>query len=162
MKRVLVLVSVLGLCVSVVGCGSDPREGLVAATVNDLGNAATKVANIKAKIEDAVKKTEAGKTPDFKEAILEVDALKKIAKEMQELKMKTESLKDKTTEEERKALADQYREQVANVVERLSKTRKELIEAIASVESQHKDAFKPVRDKLVEAEGEFEAISRQR
>ncbi len=109
MKRLLVMTIALGMCVSLVGCGSDPREGLVAATIQEVEAAATKVSNIRNKIDDAVKKTETGKTPDFKEALLEIDGLKKIAKLMQELKVKADALKDKTTEEERKELTDKNR-----------------------------------------------------
>lgn len=61
MKRVLVLAAALGMALNLVGCSSDPREGLVAAAVTDVDNAATKVTNIKVKIEDAVKKAEPGK-----------------------------------------------------------------------------------------------------
>jgi ribosome recycling factor len=162
MKRVLVLMGALLIAVAVPGCGSDPREGLVDATAGDVETAATKVTNIRMKIEDAVKKTEAGKTPDFKEALLEVDALKRIAKEMQEFKIKADALKDKTTEEERKDLADKIKPRLNNAIERVAKAKKELNETMAAVEAQHKDALKTVREKLAEADGEFEAISRAR
>ncbi len=105
--------------------------------------------------------TETGKTPDFKEAILEVDALKKIAKELQELKMKADALKDKTTEEERKKLAEEFSGKVNSAIERLSKSKKELNDTMVAVDAQYKDALKGVREKLIEADGEFEAISRR-
>jgi PBP1b-binding outer membrane lipoprotein LpoB len=162
MKRVLMLVGALLMAMTIMGCASDPREGLVDATAGDVETAATKVTNIKLKIEEAVKKTETGKTPDFKEAILEVEALKRIAKEMQDFKIKADALKDKTTEEERKDLADKIKTRLNNAMERVAKAKKELNETMAAVEAQHKDALKTVREKLIEADGEFEAISRQR
>jgi predicted ribosome quality control (RQC) complex YloA/Tae2 family protein len=157
MNRFLTLTGVLLLCVPLVGCTSDPREGLVDNTVRNLDSAASKVASIKSRIEEALKKTETGKTPDFKEAILEVDALKKIAKEMQELKMKSDALKDKTTEEERKELASKFQAPLNSAIERIAKYRKELSDTMA----QHKDVLKEVQTKLAEAEGEFEAIARR-
>lgn len=147
-------------CLTLVGCGSDPREGLVAAAVGDLDSAATKVQNIKNKVDDAVKKS-SGKAPEFKEAIAEVDALKKIAKDMQELKLRADALAGKTTEEERKDLTDKYKVQLNQAITRLTKARNELKASIVAAETQDKDAVKPLRDKLEEAEGEFEAISRR-
>ncbi len=159
MKRVLVLAAALGMALNLVGCSSDPREGLVAAAVTDVDNAATKVTNIKVKIEDAVKKAEPGKAPDFKEALLEVDALKKIAKEMQELKMKADALKDKTTEDQKKELSDTFKIRLNTANERVAKAKKELNDTLVAAEAQRKDALKSVRDKLAEADGEFESIS---
>ena len=161
MKRLLVMTIALGMGVSLVGCGSDPREGLVAATIQEVEAAATKVSNIRNKIDDAVKKTETGKTPDFKEALLEIDGLKKIAKLMQELKVKADALKDKTTEEERKELTDKNRLPLNKANERVAEARAKLNETLAAAEAQHKDALKTVREKLTEADAEFEAISRQ-
>ena len=162
MKRALVFVGALSMAATLVGCGSDPREGLVAVALGDVENAATKVTNIKAKIEEAVKKTEVGKTPDFKEALLEVDALKKVAKEMQKHKMEADTLKDKTTEEERKDLTEKFRSRVNSAIDRAAKAKKELNDTMVAVETQHKEGLKIVREKLAEADGEFEAISRQR
>src|ERR1022692_2695668 len=155
MKRLLVSSLALGMCLALVGCGSDPREGLVNGTVEKLQNAATKVANINKKIEEAVKKTESGKTPDFKEAILEVESLKNLAKEMQRLKTETEALKEKTPEEEQRALRDKIRGPLNDAIERLSKAKKDLNDTLVAVDKDHKDALKPVREKLTEAEGEF-------
>ena len=160
MKRVLPALGAMIMCGVMIGCGSDPREGLVDAAVVGVETGATKVMNIKNKIEDAVKKTETGKTPDFKEALLEVDALKKIAKEMQDLKIKADALKDKTNEEERKDLADRIKPRLNSAIDRVVKAKKELNETMVAVEAQHKDALKTVREKLAEADGEFEAISR--
>ena len=161
MNRLLVLTVALGMCVTMVGCGSDPREGLVAATIQEVEAAATKVANIRTKIDDAVKKTETGKVPDFKEVLVEVDGLKKIAKLMQELKAKADVLKDKTTDEERKDLTEKNRVPLNKANERVAEARAKLNETMAAVEAQHKDALKTVREKLIEADAEFEAISRQ-
>jgi len=156
------LIVALGICSTLAGCGSDPREGLTSVTVHLINEAATKVTTLKGKIEDAVKKTESGKTPDFKDALAEVDALKKIAKEMQGKKMEADALKNKTTEEERKDLTEKTSEPLNRAIDRVAKANKELNETIASLEPQYKEALKTVREKLAEANGEFEAISRQR
>lgn len=161
MKRMLVFCSGLLLSLVLTGCGSDPRDGLVAATVNDINTAASKIDNIKNKINEAVKNAEGGKTPDFKEAAKEVDALKGIAKEMQRRKLEAEAIKDKGTDEERKEIAENYRKRVNDAIELVSMKKKELNETLAAVEADHKSALKEVRDKLAEADGEFEAISRK-
>jgi predicted nucleic-acid-binding protein len=161
MKRLMVLGAALVMGVTLVGCGSDPRKGLVDGTVENLQNAATKVANINKKIDEAVKKTESGKTPDFKDAIQEVESLKDIAKKMRTLKTETEALKEKTPEEEQKALRETIRGPLNDAIERLSKAKRDLNDTLAAVEQEHKDALKTVREKLTEAEGEFEAIARR-
>jgi chromosome segregation ATPase len=160
MKRVLTLVGALLTCVPLVGCGTDERAGLVATTVTQLEDAATKVANIKRKLDEAVKKTKVGENPDFKDVNAEVDSLKKIAKQMQELKLKADALKEKTTAEEREELK-KYRGNVNTAIDRLSTSRKELNETLIAAEEHHKEALKAVRDKLQEAEGEFAAIARR-
>ena len=161
MKRVWMLVGALVMSVTMVGCARILREGLVEATVGDVETAATKVMNIKNKIDDAVKKTETGKTPDFKDALLEVDALKRIAKEMQEFKIKADALKDKTTEEERKDLSDKIKPRssaplTASARRKRSSTRPWRRSKLST------KMPKTVREKLAEADGEFEVISRQR
>lgn len=91
--------------------------------------------------------------------MLEVDALKKIAKEMQELKMKADALKDKTTEDQKKELSDTFKIRLNTANERVAKAKKELNDTLVAAEAQRKDALKSVRDKLAEADGEFESIS---
>lgn len=160
MKRLLVLTVALGMCASLVGCGTDPRDGLVAATIQQVEAAATKVGNIRTKIDEAVKKTEPGKTPDFKDVLVEVDGLKKIGKSMQELNVRVAALGSKNTEEERKRLTDENRAPLKKALERIAEAHAKLNETLAAVETDHKDALKTVRDKLTEADAEFEAISR--
>ncbi len=161
MKRTLVLCGSLFLCLLLTGCSSDPRDGLVAVTIGDIETAATKIDNINTKIKDAVKNTDPGKTPDFKEAAKEVDALKGIAKEMQKHKLEADAIKDKATEEDRKEIAVKYRDAVNRAIDLVATKKKELNETLIEVEANHKGALKEVRDKLTEADGEFEAIARQ-
>ena len=161
MKRVLAF-GTLALSIFVVGCGSDSREGIVGATVQNLDTAGSKYANIKEKVDEAVKKTEVGKTPDFKEAVAVVDSLKEIGKQMQKLKLEAEAIKHSVSEEEKKEQADRYKARVDTAIERLTKERTTLMETLATVEQQHKGALKVLREKLTEAEGEFETIARAR
>jgi hypothetical protein len=98
MKRVLTLLAGLALAVTVVGCAAEPRDSLVDSIVGYVDGAASKVTSIKNKIDEAAKKTDAGKAPDFKDALSEIDALKKIATEMREKKINADAIKDKTTE----------------------------------------------------------------
>jgi hypothetical protein len=162
MKRLLYATGALLLGIMLSGCSSDPREGLVDATVGDIETAATKVQNIKSKIDAAIKNTEAGKTPDFKEALQEADALKKIGKEMQEYKIRADALRGKASEEERQELTERIKPRLNKAIDRAVKATRELNETLASVDAQYKDALKPLRDKLSEANGEFEVIARQR
>jgi hypothetical protein len=58
-------------------------------------------------------------------------------------------------------LTDKNRLPLNKANERVAEARAKLNETLASVEAQHKDALKTVREKLTEADAEFEAISRQ-
>ena len=160
MKRYVVLTVALGMCASLVGCGSDPRDGLVAATIQQVDAAATKVTSIRTKIDEAVKKTDPGKTPDFKDVLVEVDGLKKIGKSMQDLNVRVAALGNKNTDEERKRLTDENRGPLKIALERIADAHAKLNQTMAAVEADHKDALKTVREKLTEADAEFEAISR--
>jgi hypothetical protein len=160
MKRMLVSLGALAITIGLSGCGSDPREGFVAAAVEQLDNAAGKITNIRKKIEEADNKTDPGKTPDFKDAEKEVEALKKIAKEMQNLKIQTDAVKDKGTEEERKELTDKYKSKLKLAVDRLAKERTSLQETMNATDAKHKDSLKKLREKLQETDGEFESIAR--
>src|SRR5471030_2787657 len=122
MKRTLALFGGMALCVTMVGCATDPREGLVAAAVEDLNTAASKVTTIKTRLEDAFKKAkETGKDPDFKDVLLDVDGLKKIATEMKIKRNQALALKTSTTTEEQKVLANSIKSKLNDVIGRLSK-----------------------------------------
>jgi flagellar hook-basal body complex protein FliE len=163
MARMLGLTGPIVMLVTLVGCESDPREGLISDTKAQLEAAAAKVSKIKGKVDEAVKKaTETNKPPDFKETAEEAAGLKQIAAQMKDLKMKADGLKDKTTDEQRRKLTETYKDPINNAIDRLSKARKELNDKMVEVEKDHKDALKDVRAKLVEAEAEFELIARQR
>lgn len=161
MKRVVLSLVALLPSVLLVGCGSNPREALSNQAINQIGNAASKVDAIRVAIEDARKKTEADKTPNFEEAIKEVENLKTAGQEMKDLKNRADAM-DKTpaTDEEKRELAAKIKKRLNVELTRMYDARKSLNETIAAVEKDHKDALKTLRAKLAEVDGEFEAISK--
>ncbi len=161
MKRLLGLGWILA-SFTVVGCGSNPRDGLISTTIEHMSDAASKVASIKDRIGEAVKKAEKEKKdPDFKEAIIAAESLKKTAKDLQALKLETEKLKGGTSEEESKELAKRWKDKLNAVEVRLYTELTELRKVMKEVESQNKDALKELRAKINEADGEFVVSSRR-
>ncbi|MCI0742345.1 MAG: hypothetical protein L0Y72_25215 [Gemmataceae bacterium] len=152
-------------CLTVVsaGCGGDSREGHLSTAIEHMNNAATQISGIRDKIDEAVKKAEKDKgVPDFKEAVKAVEELKIIGKQMQKLDRDIEEVNTGITDEERKVLADRYKDNLQSAVTSLYDSKKLLNETLYNVEKSYKEALKDLRTKLNEAEGEFEVLARQR
>lgn len=160
MKRLLGL-SILGLAFAIAGCGSDPREGLISTTIENMRNAASQLANIKDRINEMVKKTDKG-TPDMKPVLEAVKSLKDIAKDVQKLLLQTEKIKEPLSEEDQKRLTSKYGEKLNDAITQINKERKGLKEALDSAEAKFKDAAKDLRKRIEETDGEFEVIARTR
>ncbi|MCI0381260.1 MAG: hypothetical protein L0215_27055 [Gemmataceae bacterium] len=163
MQRFCGLFLLGGLMLVMAGCGGNSREGHLSTAIEHMNNAATQISGIKDKINEAVKKAEKEKAvPDFKEAVKAVDELKIIGKQMQKLDRDIEEVNIGVTDEERKDLADRYKDKLQSAVTSLYDSKKQLNETIHNVEKTYKEALKDLRTKLNEAEGEFEVLARQR
>ena len=163
MKRLLVCLSTLLLCVFFSGCSAETHEGLVSDTIERIGLAATEVGNIKSRVNEAVTKAQAGKKLDLTDAIEATKKLKDTGDEMQKLKRKIEQVRAQITDEEKKNNASKNKARLTAAFSDLLKQKDELRTALAEAEKlspSAKTAVKDLRDKIVEAESPFEALSR--
>lgn len=166
MKRFFMLSATVVLCSILTGCGSESYEGLVSATINLIDQAGTDVGAIKNKVAEAVKNLDENKVKslDLKPAIKAADALKKTGETAQDIKRKIEHIREKVTEEERKAYAAQQKNRLNDVFRRLldqrEQLRKELDAAEAVDNGKYKAAVADLRKKITDAESPFEAMAR--
>jgi hypothetical protein len=126
-------------------------------------NATTKVDNIKTKVDEAVKRMETSRKLDFTEAIEACKQLKENGDEAQKLRQRIERVRAKITEEERVRNLGKFKDSLNMKFGDLLKKKEELRTALADAEKlggNSKQAVKELREKIVEAESPFEALSR--
>src|SRR5204863_6515040 len=107
-----------GLCVcavSFVGCGGDSRESIISNSTTQATQAATCVGNIKARVEEFVKKKDAkdeeGAKKELDDAVAEAKTLKEVAKVTQNLSTQANS-RAPPTPEEKKVLREKYQSRI--------------------------------------------------
>lgn len=163
MNRLAVSGSALVLCLCIVGCGSNAREGVVATSIAKLEDAASKLSLIKEKVNEAVKTAEKDNVPvDFSEALAKVSELKVVGRELQAEKRAADDIKEPSTAEEQKRLKERFQTKLNDVIVRLNTEKKELNEALTAAEKSYKEAVEDLKVKIREAEGEFEVLTRLR
>jgi chromosome segregation ATPase len=168
MKRLVVPVGTFALLAGMVGCSSNPREGVLKATIGAVDKATAQLRNVKANINAAVEKSTKEKKDlteaDFKPAVAAADELKKVAKELQTLREHADALKDSTPKEEREQLAQQYKGSLQGALVQLEKAQTEVNQAIKQVEDRggnDQKAIDIVKKALAQAQGEFEGLTKQ-
>ena len=163
MKRFLFCSAALLLSIFFVGCSSDSHDGLVSDTIHMIGIAGTEVGNIKSRVTEATDKAKAGKKLDLTDAIEATKKLKDTGDEAQKLKRKIEQVKAQITPEDQKLNVQKHKDKLNAAFTELLKQKDELRTALAEAEKispSAKTAVKDLRDKIVEAESPFEALSR--
>jgi len=163
MKRLLVFFGTFVLCSLFAGCGSDTQEGLVSDTIQMIGLAANEVANIKTRVEEAVKRHEDGKKFDLADAIDATTKLKEAGDQAQKIGRSIAKVRAQITDEERKINVQKHKAKLNAAFAELLKQKEELRAALAKAESlgpNAKSEVKLLREKIVEAESPFEALSR--
>ena len=164
MKRFLVLCGSVLLCGTFVGCGSDTHEDLIKNTIKQIEIAAVDIGNIKSRVNDAIKDTEAGQKFDLTKAIEATKKLKETGEVTQKLKAKIEQVRAQVTDAERKANVESQKAKLNAAFSDLLKAKEELKAALVRAENlpvgNAKQAVKEFREKLLEAEGPFEQLSR--
>jgi predicted nucleic acid-binding Zn-ribbon protein len=163
MKRLLVFFGAFVLCSLFAGCGSDTQEGLVSDTIQMIGLAANEVANIKTHVEGAVKRHEDGKKFDLADAIEATTKLKEAGDQAQKIGRSIAKVRAQITDEERKINVQKHKGKLNAAFAELLKQKEELRAALAKAESlgpNAKSEVKLLREKIVEAESPFEALSR--
>ena len=165
MKRFLVVVGAFILSTFLVGCSSDTYEDLITDTIKMLDNATTNVGIIKSRVNEAVKESkEKEKKLDLSAAIKATEKLKETGDETQKLKRRIEQVRSQITEEQRKEYVTNQKGRLADAYKRLLAERDGLRAALAEAEklprADAKQTVKEFREKLLEAESPFEALSR--
>jgi predicted nucleic acid-binding Zn-ribbon protein len=163
MKRFLVCSASLLLSVLFVGCNTDTHDGLVSDTIHMIGIAGTEVGNIKSRVTEATEKAKAGKKLDLADAIEATKKLKDTGDEAQKLKRKIEQVRAQISDEDKKGNATKHKAKLTAAFQELLTQKEQLRTALAEAEKispSAKTAVKDLRDKIVEAESPFEALSR--
>ena len=163
MKRFLVLSGAFLFSGLLVGCGSDSRVGLVKDTTSMIERAASNVGNIKTRVDEAVKEASGGKKLNLSEAIEATKALKDTGDEAQVIRRKIEKVRASITDEDKKSYAQSEKKNLKSAFEDLSKQKDQLRVALADAEKLPGNAkieVKALREKIIEAESPFEALSR--
>src|SRR5262249_50866869 len=135
----------------------------VSDTLLMIANATTKVDNIKTKVDEAVKRMDTTRKLDLSEAIEATKQLKENGDEAQKLRQRIERVRAKITDEERTRNLEKYRgplnEKFGDLLKKKEELRTTLVEA-EKLGGNAKQAVKELREKIVEAEAPFEALSR--
>ena len=163
MKRLLVFSTAFVLCAAIAGCSSDTHEGLVSDTIQMIENATNKIDNIKIKVDEAVKRMETTRKLDFSDADEACKQLKEAGDDAQKLRQRIERVRAKISDDERARNLEKFRGPLNSQYGNLLKKKEELRTALSDAEKlggNAKQAVKELRDKIIQAESPFEALSR--
>ncbi len=161
-----------GLCLGLaflVGCGGDSRESVITNNNNQMADAAATASSIKSKIEEFVKKKELpadkkdeeGAKKELDEAIAAAKKLKDIAKEMQALSNKANSVPP-PTDDEKKALLEKYKKIIGDRTAELKIAQRDMKLAVTEASKKFEEPMRPLVTALNDADGEFAAIVRKK
>ena len=156
------------------GCGTDTHEILINKAMTQLEDASSKVKTITDELNKA--KKEAGddknKYKTSKEVIKSIqnaeeaaDALKKVGSKLSEVNQNINLAKDSFTPAQQEANVKTYRSKIQGMVESLSVGKSELQTLIREIDKSSKEAHEAIerlQKKLLEADGQFESLSRPR
>jgi oligoendopeptidase F len=163
MIRSLLLLGTLLLVGLASGCSGDTREDLIANTLNAMDEAAKELDTLAKDVNKAVDKAKGEKSNqlDFTEALKYTDKLALTGKKMQAIKGQLESMRSTITPDEREKNAEEKRGAINSSFKRLQEGRTELEKALKNAEEVNKSETKKLNDKIKEAIGPFESLSRQ-
>ena len=165
MKRALVLLGTLCLCVVIPGCSGDPREEAINSVVNLMNTSAGAIKDITAEVKAATDKTVKNKAAfDLEEATKATKKLQKIGEEAQKIKVNRVDVAPAASEDEKKEFANRHRNAINSAYKLLLEEKKALNDELTKAEAIDADAKKKVeelRTKIREAEGPFETLARQ-
>ena len=157
----------LFLLLGLVGCGRDERDGLINETIAQIDRATSVLGNIKDTLQKGLKTAEDEKravnAADFDKIVKEIiPELKEVGGNMQALKRQTESLRDKITTEERKTLADKFTKRTEQALTSLREEQAALSKLLQKAQGISEEAVRELKQRLAEAQGEFEVIAKLR
>jgi hypothetical protein len=167
MKRLAFVAGVIVLCAFLSGCSGDNVDGLILDTIQMLQSATENMRSVKAKVRDAVEKEKAGGKFELTEAVKAAGQLKTVSEDAVKIKQKIEKVRKQVSAEDRKVLANKYKDDISGAFRELLKQRDELSKQIADAKTAYHDKpaaleeISNLQKKLREAEGPFEAMARQ-
>jgi hypothetical protein len=161
MKKLMLLVGVLALCLS--GCGSDERDQLISSAKDEIDKAGSNLDTIRENVQKWEKeKKETEKANLLKNAVNATAALSKNAQMFQAIKGRADRL-EPSTPEQRKELVDKYRDRFASAIDEVNKKRIALNKTIAEAEKlPERAALAELKISLQKAQGDFENLVKQR
>lgn len=160
MGRTLWLSCAACMCLVLVGCGSDQRETLVSEAVKQMNEASGNMVSIRQSVEKWEKEPKE-KTKYLKAAGEAAERLKKNGQSFQFIKQQAEKL-EALTQQEKDDLAKSFSKNLRGALDSVAKEMTALNATMARVEKTDKTSISDLREKLRQAQSEFEVLSRQR
>lgn len=160
MGRTLWLGCAAGMCLGLIGCGSDRRETLVSVAVKQMNDAAGNMASVRSSVEKWEKEPKE-KAKYLKLAGDAADRLKKNGQAFQEIKQQADNL-EALTQQEKEEQAKNFKKNLRGALDAVTKEMNALNQTMARAEKMDKAGISDLREKLRQAQSEFEVLSRQR
>ncbi len=164
-QAVLSITMFLFLAIFLVGCGErNPHEDTMNEIISKLNDAYGKYAALKTKIESAMKNKEKGeklKTKDLKEAINAAKELSKLSQPFADLRVKAESIKKLSPEEQTKLL-QKFEGQLNDNINQLNKAEDELAVVLQEAKLRtESSAMEVLEDEIRKAKENLAVLTRQ-
>lgn len=157
------------LMMTLAGCASDSRDGLIRSTSNQLAEASSSVEAITAKLKEFEKqkenRNEEGAKKELDDAVAAAKKLKDCAAQMQELFRKADAAAPQTAEA-KKALREEYASSIKNYTREItnaSDKHREMKTALAEVTKKYgEEPLRPLMQEMQDADTLFAGITRKR
>jgi hypothetical protein len=175
MRKLYVLLGTF-LVGAFIGCAQDPNEEAISktiATLQDTTRTIDQIATILNTEIEAAKKERDPKKPGMDvtkllEAKTKAEELKKLATTLQEIKAKTDTMREGVTKEQREALAKKYKDNFQAAANELSTAERKLEEKMKEAEQlattrgeEVKAAMKGLRETLQASQKEFAVLTKK-
>jgi outer membrane murein-binding lipoprotein Lpp len=162
MIRSLALVGLLLSCL-LAGCSGETREDLISNTVNAMDEAAKQLDTLAKDVHKALDKAKKDGTNqlDFTDAIKSTEKLAKTGQKMVAIKGQLESIRSTITPEEKEKNAEEKKAAINRSYKSLQDGKAELEKALKEASEVNRAETRKLEDKLREAIGPFESLSRQ-
>jgi len=156
---------------AMVGCGADSHEALIQQTATLLEQAANQVGNIKDEVKKALDLAGGDKkllaTSDeiaksLEKAGKEAEALKDTGQKLAKVKQEADDFRGSISKKQQADNAEKHNDKLVSAIERLDEEKKALQKLFKALEGLNAEAARPLRDKIREADGQFESLIRQR
>ena len=165
-------IAVAAFCLfGLVGCGADSHEALIQRNATLLEQAANQIGNIKDEVDKALKLAGGDKkafaTSDeiaktLQKATEAAEALRDTGLKLAKVKQEADDLKGTISKEQQDENAKKHIAKIESAIERLDEEKKGLQKRFKTLEDLNPEAARPLKEKILEADGQFESLVRQR